>query len=103
MYISVVTLLELEMGVLSMERRDEAQGRKLRIWLEKQVIPEFSDRILSIDENIARKCAQLHVPNRASERDAFIAASALIHQMTVVSRNIKDFKDLGVKLFNPWN
>ena len=102
LFISAITILELEKGVLQVERKDAKQGLALRTWLEEQVIPTFSGKILAIDTKVAQKCARLHVPNPKSERDALIAATALVHKMTVVTRNIKDFKNSGVLLINPW-
>jgi hypothetical protein len=101
-FLSVVTVLELEMGLLLVERRDPAQAMVLRAWLNSQVLPAFSERILSIDTAVALCCAKLHVPNPCSERDAFIAATALVHGMTVVTRNVDDFKATGVDILNPW-
>lgn len=103
LFISAITVLELELGVLLAERRDPAQGAHLRTWFEERVLPAFLDRILPIDTAVARRCAMLHVPDPQSERDALIAASALVHGMTVVTRNIADFERTGVGLFNPWN
>jgi hypothetical protein len=102
LYLSVVTILELEIGVLRLERRDVAQGRMLRAWLEDSVLPVFDGRVLPIDTAVARRCAPLHVPNRLPYRDAFIAATALVHSMTVVTRNVADFAGTGVALLNPW-
>jgi toxin FitB len=102
LYISAVTVLELELGVLLAERRDTKQGRALRIWLDSHVLPEFADRILSVDVVVAQRCAHLHVPDPRAERDALIAATALVHGMTVVTRNVTDFAATGVKLFDPW-
>lgn len=101
-FLSVVTVLELEQGVLSMERRDPAQGRVLRSWLDKNVLPAFADRVLPVDELIARRCAKLHVPDPRPERDALIAATALVHRMAVVTRNVQDFRPMGVPLVDPW-
>lgn len=103
LFISVVTILEIEMGVLNKERLDPSQGAILRSWLNAHVLPAFSDRILNIDVAVAQRCAKLHTPDPRSERDALIAATALVHGMTVVTRNIKDFADTGVELLNPWN
>jgi predicted nucleic acid-binding protein len=103
MFISALTLMELEIGILRLERRDAAQGTRLRAWLENQVCPEFEQRTLSIDGAIARRCARLHVPDPKSERDALIAATALEHGLTVVTRNIADFAATGVSLINPWH
>ncbi len=103
LFISAITVLELEQGVLLAERRDTRQGMALRAWLDGQVMPEFSSRILSIDAGVARRCAGLHVPDPRSERDALIVATALVHGLTVVTRNIADFDKTGVRLINPWD
>ncbi|MDO8380317.1 type II toxin-antitoxin system VapC family toxin [Phenylobacterium sp.] len=102
LFLSAITLLEIEMGVLRIARRDQAQGRLLRAWIDDQILPTFEDRILAIDAAVARRCAQLHVPDPRSERDALIAATALVHGMTVVTRNVADFAPMGVALLNPW-
>ena len=102
LFISTITVLEMELGVLLVERRDVRQGAVLRAWMEGHVLPAFADRTLAIDTAVARRCAQLHVPNPQSERDALIAATALIHGMTVVTRNLADFVSTGVATFNPW-
>ena len=103
LYLSVITVLELETGILFVERRDTAQGAVLRSWLNAHVLPAFSDRILVVDTAIAQCCAKLHVPDPCSDRDAIIAATALVHGMTVVTRNIDDFKATGVGILNPWS
>lgn len=102
LFISAITIMELELGVLSIERKDPAQGAMLRVWLEQHVIPEFSGRTLSVDTAVAQRCARLHVPDKRGERDALIAATALVHGMTVVTRNVADFKSTGVTVINPW-
>lgn len=101
-YLSTMTLMELEIGVLRMERRDRPQGEKLRQWLEQMVLAPFDGRILGIDAAVARMCAKLHVPNPRPERDALIAATALVYGLTVVTRNVADFEPMGVALLNPW-
>ncbi len=103
LYISVITLLELERGVLLTERRDRAQGTIMRAWLDNHVVPEFADRVLPIDAAVARSCARLHVPDPRPERDALIAATALVHGMTVVTRDVGDFANTGARTLNPWN
>lgn len=103
LFLSVISVLELEMGVLLIERRDPIQGAVLRRWLNNQVLPAFDQRILNVDVPVALRCAKLHVPNPCSERDAIIAATALVHGMTVVTRNVADFAATGVKLLNPWD
>jgi predicted nucleic acid-binding protein len=102
LYLSAITLLELEMGVLQVERRDAAQGSIMRTWLDGHVMPAFAGRVLAVDAAVALQCARLHVPDKLSERDAMIAATALVHGMTVVTRNVADFEASGVPLLNPW-
>jgi len=103
LYVSVITIMELELGVVSKERMDATQGAVLRAWLEQQVLPVFAKQILPVDTAVARRCARLHVPDRCNERDALIAATALVHGMTVVTRNVADFESTGVAILNPWD
>lgn len=102
LYLSVVTVFELERGVRLIERRDGQQGARLRRWLEEQVLGPFERQILPIDVAIARRSAALHVPDPRPERDALIAATALVHGLSVVTRNTADFEPTGVVLLNPW-
>ena len=102
LFVSAITVMELELGVLSVERKDTTQGAMLRLWLEQQVLPEFSSRTIPIDTAVAQRCAQLHVPDKRGERDALIAATALVHGMAVVTRNVADFTPTGVTIINPW-
>jgi hypothetical protein len=102
LYVSAITLLELEMGVLQIERRDVAQGRVIRTWLDGHVLPAFAGRVLAVDTAVALQCARLHVPDPISEHDALIAATAIVHGMTVVTRNLVDFEASGVPLIDPW-
>lgn len=102
LFVSAITIMELELGVLLIERRDAVQGARLRFWLDQQVLPEFAQRTLPIDLRVAQRCARLHVPNRRGEADALIAATALVHGMTVVTRNVVDFEPTGVPLLDPW-
>jgi len=101
-WLSAITVLELEIGVLRVERRDAAQGALLRQWLEGWVLVRFGERILGVDVEIAPRGAQLHVPDPRPERDALIAATALMHGLTMVTRNVGDFEPMGVALLNPW-
>lgn len=102
-YVSAITLMEIEIGILRMERRDASQGTRLRAWMRDRVLPEFSNRTLPLDNAVSLRCARLHVPNLRPERDAFIAATALVHGMTLVTRNVSDFSACGVTLVNPWD
>jgi hypothetical protein len=102
LFLSAITVMELEIGVLQVERRDASQGATLRAWLDHLVLPEFAGRVLPIDSAVAQRCARLHVPDRCSDRDALIAATALVHGMAVVTRNVADFAATGVELLNPW-
>jgi predicted nucleic acid-binding protein len=102
LFLSVITILELETGILSVERRDPTQGAVLRSWLNAHVLPAFSDRTLVVNTAVAQCCAKLHVPDPRSDRDALIAATAIVHDMTVVTRNTVDFEPTGVALLNPW-
>ena len=102
LYISVISVLELEIGILLLERRDQEQGRILRAWMDRHVVPTFAGRILAIDTAVAQRCAMLHVPNPRSDRDALIAATALVHGLTVATRNVADFEGMGIGVQNPW-
>lgn len=102
LYLSVITILELEIGYLQIERRDPAQGKVLGSWIQNRVLPVFAGRILAVDIPVALRCATLHVPNPCSDRDALIAATALVHSMTVITRNVADFATSGAPILNPW-
>ena len=102
MFLSAVCILEMEMGALLMELRDPRQRAVLRSWLADRVLPAFAGRILPVDTPVALRCAALHVPNPCSYRDSLIAATAMVHGMAVVTRNVSDFEATGVALLNPW-
>ncbi|MGI8522453.1 MAG: type II toxin-antitoxin system VapC family toxin [Nocardioides sp.] len=101
-FLGVVTIRELEAGVLLVERRDPTQGILLRSWLDQTVLTAYVDRILPVDLDVARRAAALHVPDPRPERDALIAATALVHGLTVATRNVADFEPMGVAVVNPW-
>jgi hypothetical protein len=100
LYLSAISILELEIGILLIERRDQNQGRVLRTWMDRHVLPTFTGRILPIDTAVALRCAALHVPDRRSDRDALIAATALVHGLTIVTRNVTDFQNTGTTVIN---
>ena len=102
LYISAITVHELEVGVLRVERRDARQGAVLRVWLEDRVLRTFAGRILAVNTAIAMRGAQMQVPNPHPLEDGLIAATALVHGMTVVTRNVGDFAGTGVSVLNPW-
>jgi hypothetical protein len=102
LFVAAVTILELETDVLLIEHRDAAQGTLLRAWMDNHVMPAFAGRVLAFDTAVARRCARLHVPDPRSDRDAMIAATALVHGMTVVTRNVADFVGIGVPVLDPW-
>jgi hypothetical protein len=103
MFVSVITIQELEIGVLLAERRDPLQGAVLRRWLADQVLPTFAERTIPVDTAVARRSAVLHVPDPKPIRDALIAATALVHGLSVVTRNVVDFTPTGTKIIDPWD
>lgn len=102
LYLSCITVQELEIGVLLAQRRDPAQGAIFRVWLDQHVLPAFAGRILPVDTAVAQRSAKLHVPDPRPIRDGLIAGTALVHGMTLVTRNVADFEPCGVRLLNPW-
>jgi len=84
-------------------RRDQAQGAMLRTWIDERVLPAFAGRILPVDSAVAQRCARLHVPDPRTERDALIAATALVHRLRMVTRHVADFESMGTDLLNPWD
>jgi len=102
LFLSAITILEIEVGALRLARRDPVQGAVLRTWIDDRVLPTFEGRILAVDSAVARRCACLHVPDPRGERDALIAATALEHRLKVATRNVGDFAGLGVGIVNPW-
>ena len=103
LYLSAITVQELELGVLLIERRDPPQGAIFRSWFESHVLPAFAGRILPVDTAVAQRCAALHVPDPRPAMDSLIAATALVHGMTLVTRNVADFQSSGVTIINPWD
>lgn len=102
LYLSAITIMELEVGYLSLRRRYQLQAEIVKAWISDYIPRVFNDRILAFDNAVALLCAALHVPDKRPERDAIIAATALHHDLTVVTRNTRDFAGTGVRLLNPW-
>ena len=102
LFVSVITLMEIEIGILRLARKDLPQSEMLRAWRDDNVLPFFEDRILDVSMPIVARCAALHVPISQPANDSLIAATALVHGLTVVTRNTADFAPMGVKLLNPW-
>lgn len=103
LYLSVITVLEIELGISRLGRRDPAQAQRLQIWLEEDLLAVFAGRILPVDVPVARRAARLHVPDPRPERDALIAATAVAHDLSIVTRNVSDFPSLNVPVINPWD
>jgi predicted nucleic acid-binding protein len=102
-FLSAISLFEIEYGARLLERRDPRQGGVLRHWLHKNVVPAFEGRVLPVTAEVAVRCAALMVLNPRPLRDALIAATALVHGLTVVTRNVEDFEPTGVGVLNPWD
>jgi predicted nucleic acid-binding protein len=102
LFLSAITIQELEIGILLAERRDPAQGAVFRVWLNNHVLPAFFGRVLSVDTEVAQRSAKLPMPDLRPVRNGLIAGTALVHGMTVVTRNVADFEGTGVLIFNPW-
>jgi toxin FitB len=101
-FLSAISIFEIELGTLRIARKDAAQGAVFRSWIDDHVLPRFEGRILAVDAVVAKRCARLHVPDPCAELDAMIAATAIVHGLTIVTRNDADFKNIEVLLLNPW-
>jgi predicted nucleic acid-binding protein len=101
-FLSAISILEIELGALLIARKDATQGAVLRSWIDEQILPRFEGRILPVDTAVAQRCARLHVPDPRAERDALIMATAIVHGLTIVTRNVADFEPAGIALLNPW-
>ena len=101
-YISAVTLAEIQTGILSLARKDQAQAASLDNWFTNRLLPAYRTRTLSVDTEVALICAQLHIPTKRPINDAYIAATAIAHNLTLVTRNVRDFQGLPLMLENPF-
>ena len=102
LYLSVITLYELELGVGRLEEYDTVQGKILRTWLGESVLKRFESRILPVNEAVATRSAQLQIPRTRQVEDTLIAATAYVYNLPVVTRNVSDFEGTGVRIINPW-
>jgi predicted nucleic acid-binding protein len=102
LYLSVITVQEIEIGILKAERSDRRKGEVLRSWMTEYITPNFRDRILPVDLKIALRAAELHTQRSRPVADTLIAATAWSHEFAMVTRNTRDFSDTGVRLINPW-
>jgi predicted nucleic acid-binding protein len=100
--ISVITVMEIEIGIRRLARRDRVQAQRLRAWLEDVILGGFAGRILPVDLGVAHRAAPMHVPDPGPERDVLIAATAADRGLIVVTRNVADFESLGVPVLDPW-
>lgn len=103
LYVSAITIHEIELGILMAERADPAKGALLRKWMTNHVLPAFEGRIIAVDKDVALLSASYHVPNPRPYRDTLIAATAVVHGLTVVTRNAGDFCLDGVRVLNLWS
>lgn len=103
LFISAITLFEIELGAAQAGRKDSAKEAVLRAWIDGRIVPGFRNRILPVDIGGAQRCAALHVPDPRPQRDSLIAATALVHRLVVVTRNVRDFEPMGVQVLNPWS
>jgi predicted nucleic acid-binding protein len=102
LFLSAITIYELEVGISRLEEYDRLQALKLRTWFQEKVLARFEQRILVVDTAIALRSGQLQLQRTRQVEDTLIAATAQIHRMTLVTRNTQDFDDTGTQLFNPW-
>lgn len=102
LYISVITVMEIEIGIRRRERRDPAQGALLRRWKSEWVLPAFDGRVLDVTTEIAEACAAMHVPDPKPSFDSLIGATAIVHGFTLLTRNLADFPNMPIAKLDPW-
>lgn len=100
--VSCITLSEIKTGILLKARKDPTQAEHLAEWFNNEVLPAFENRVLSVDSNVALLTAEYHIPNKMDLNDAYIAATAKVNNLTLVTHNVNDFTDCGIKLINPF-
>jgi predicted nucleic acid-binding protein len=100
-YLSTITVYEIERGLLLLQQRDVEQATLIRDWFTG-ILDEFKKRILPVTLNCATRAAVLQVPNPRPLADSLIVATALEHELALVTRNVKDFQNVGVPIINPW-
>jgi toxin FitB len=102
LYISSITIFEIERGVEKVALRDAKRGTELSTWLRRQVLPAFDGRVLTLDAEAALHAARLHAGRARLDADRLVAAIALAHAKVIVTRNVKDFAGLGVMVVDPF-
>jgi predicted nucleic acid-binding protein len=102
LYLSVVTIGEIERGIQLQQARNAAFATSLTVWLDK-LLHLYADRILGIDTDVARRWGRLSAAIGHDGADLLIAATAQEHGLTVVTRNLRHFEPTGVTVLNPWN
>jgi toxin FitB len=101
-FVSVLTLGEIRKGVENVRRRDRSAARALERWLNR-LVREHADRILPIDRAVADEWGRLNAPNPLPVIDSLLAATAIVNDLTLATRNVKDVKTTGVRLVNPFD
>jgi hypothetical protein len=101
LYLSVLTLGEIRKGIERLRGRDLRQAEVFSAWL-LELRERFSDRILTIDAEVAEAWGRVNAPAERNTTDSLIAATARVHELTVVTRNTSDFEGCDVELLDPW-
>ena len=102
LYVSSISILELKLAILQKRKISPGEGEVLNTWLQKQVLQGFKGWVVAFDGEMAEYCAALHVPNPKSERDAMIAATCLVKNLSLVTRHPLDYKHIKIQTIKPW-